>query len=29
MTENISKEHYLFEALREDPNVYVEDEKMM
>ena len=27
MTENISKEHYLFEALREDPNVYVDDEK--
>jgi hypothetical protein len=24
MTENISKEHYLFEALREDPNVYVD-----
>lgn len=27
MTENIPKEHYLFEALREDPNVYVDDEK--
>jgi hypothetical protein len=27
MTENIPKEHYLFEALREEPNVYVEDEK--
>lgn len=27
MTENIPKEHYLFEALREDPNVYIDDEK--
>lgn len=27
MTENISKEHLLFEALREDPNVYIDDEK--
>jgi len=24
MNENIPKEHYLFEALREDPNVYVD-----
>uniref|UniRef100_A0A6C0H9D7 Uncharacterized protein n=1 Tax=viral metagenome TaxID=1070528 RepID=A0A6C0H9D7_9ZZZZ len=27
MTENIPKEHYLFEALREDPNVYIDDKK--
>uniref|UniRef100_A0A6C0BUQ1 Uncharacterized protein n=1 Tax=viral metagenome TaxID=1070528 RepID=A0A6C0BUQ1_9ZZZZ len=27
MSKNIPKEHYLFEALREDPNVYVDDEK--
>lgn len=27
MTENISKKHYLFEALSEDPYVYVDDEK--
>lgn len=29
MSKNIPKEHVLFEALREDPNVYVDDEKMM
>jgi hypothetical protein len=27
MTENIPKEHYLFEALREDPNVYIDMDK--
>jgi len=27
MTENIPKEHHLFEALREDPYVYIDDEK--
>ena len=27
MSKNIPKEHHLFEALREDPYVYVDDEK--